>query len=51
MSEIEPTQREGEHRDDEEDPAQMQLFEFLIQHRLDFSDTGLINQFDLAFCL
>lgn len=50
MSEIEPAQREGEHRDDEEEPVQTQLFEFLIQHCLVFSDTGLLNQFDFAFC-
>lgn len=49
-SKLEPTQRKGEPRDGEEDPVLMLLFVSLIQHCLDFLDTGLLNQFDLAFC-
>lgn len=49
MSEMEPTQREEEHRDGDKGPVLIQLLEFLIQHCLDCSDTSLLNQFDLAF--
>lgn len=49
-SKWEQTQRKGEPRDGEEQPVLMLLFVTLIQHCLDFLYTGLINQFDLAFC-